>query len=378
MKRILYLLVLAALLSVASGCSVIMNSEYYVVTDHEDETGSGSQDSDVIEVKTYQGIKTAILTFVKEGREHGRIKVSGYDGDVSDAISMASLEVIRETAIGAFAVDYITHSYSRIVSYYEANVYINYRRTLEQVQNVMYLNYASAVQGALGTALESHNDYLVISISSELVTPEYIEAYIKEYYRDNPQSVMALPTAEITVYESETMPKILEIELEYPYTARREAEMRLALTLEAQRLLKGAEAPADEYTAYNICSALISAASFSPEDGDTAYATIMEGAGNSEGFAMAYKMLCSLLGIKCTVVEGELNGQKHYWNIIGLKGYYYHVDPSMCKENGINTAFLRADRDMKPDYSWDTTEHKICDGSLSYDKLEIPYTGRIR
>lgn len=377
MKRIIYLLILGALLSVASGCSVIMNSEYYAVTDHEDEVGSGSQDSDVIEVKTYQGIKTAILTFVKEGREHGLIKVSGYDGDVSDAISGASLEVIRESAIGAYAVDYITHSYSRIVSYYEANVYINYRRTQEQVQNVMYLNYASAVQGALGTALEAHKDYLVISISSELVTPEYIEAYIREYYRDNPQSVMALPGAEITVYESETMPKILEIELDYPYTAKREAEMRLALTLEAQKLLKGAEASADEYTAYNICSALISAIGYSPEGAGTAYATIMDGAGNSEGFAMAYKMLCSQLGIKCTVAEGELDGQKHYWNIIGLKGYYYHVDPSMCKANGINTAFLRTDNDMTG-YSWDTAEHKVCDGPLSYDKLEISYTGRIR
>lgn len=377
MKRIIYLLILAALLFGASGCSVIMNSEYYAVTDHEDEVGSGSQDSDVIEVKTYQGIKTAILAFVKEGREHGQIKVSGYDGDISDAISGASLEVIRETAIGAFAVDYITNSYSRIVSYYEANVYINYRRTQEQVQNVMYLNYASAVQGALGTALEAHKNYLVISIASELVTPEYIEAYIREYYRDNPQSVMALPAAEITVYESETMPKILEIELDYPHTAKQEAEMRLALTLEAQKLLKGADTSADEYTAYNICSALISAAGYSPEGVGTAYATIVDGVGNSEGFAMAYKMLCSLLGIKCTVVEGELDGQKHYWNIIGLRGYFYHVDTSMCKANGIDTAFLRADNDM-PGYSWDTAEHKVCDGPLSYDKLELPYTGRTR
>lgn len=371
MKKILYLLLAAALLSIAPGCSSIMNSEYYVVTEHEDEIADGSEDSDVIEVKTYQGIKTAILTFVKEGREHGVIKVSGYDGDVSDDISKASLEIIRETAVGAYAVDYITHSYSRIVSYYEANLYINYRRTQEQVQNVMYLNYASAVQGALGTALEEHKNYLVISISSALVTPEYIEAYMREYYRDNPQSVMALPTAEITVYESETMPKILEIELAYPHTVEKEGEMRLALTLKAQKLLKGAEASGDEYTAYNICSALVSAAKYSPGSGKTAYGTIMDGAGDSEGFAMAYKMLCSVLGIKCTVVEGELNGEKHFWNIIGLKGYYYHVDTSVCDADGIKSAFLKTDGYMKDSYSWDTTAHKVCDGPLTYEKLEI-------
>jgi len=368
-RRILCLLILAALLSAASGCSSIIDGEYYAVTDHKDETGIGSADSDVIEVKTYQGIKTAILTFIKEGREQGVIKVSGYDGDVSDAISKASLEIITETAIGAYAVEYITHSYSRIVSYYEANVYINYRRTQEQVKNVMYLNYVSAVQSALGTALDVQKDYLVISISSELVTPEYIENYIREYYRENPHSVIAPPEAAITVYEGELLPKILEIELDYPYTAEQNAEMRRALSLRAQRLLQGVQAPSDEYTALNICSALISAVGYSQEGSDTAYGTIVDGTGNSEGFAMAYKVLCSMLGVKCTVVEGELDGERHFWNIIGLDGYYYHVDPSMCKQNGINTAFLRSDYYMERNYSWDTSAYKVCDGPLTYDKL---------
>jgi len=266
-RRIICLLLLAAILLAAPGCSPIIDGEYYVVTDHKDENGLGSADSDVIEVKTYQGIKTAILTFIKEGREQGVIKVSGYDGDVSEAISKASLEIITGTAIGAYAVEYITHSYSRIVSYYEANVFINYRRPQEQVKNVMYLNYVSAVQGALGTALNTHRDYLVISISSELVTPEYIKNYILEYYRENPQSVIAPPEAEITVYEGEQLPKILEIELSYPYTAEQSAEMRKALGLRAQKLLEGAQAPSDEYTALNICSALISAVEYSPEGG---------------------------------------------------------------------------------------------------------------
>jgi len=367
---------MAALLLSASGCSTIMNSEYYAVTRHQDETGGESEDADVIEVKTYQGIKTAILTFVKEGREHGVMKVSGYDGDVSDAISKAGFEIIRETALGAYAVDYITHSYTRIVSYYEANVYINYRRSQEQVQGIMYLNYASAVQGALGAALEAHKDYLVISISSELVTDEYIKNYMREYYRDNPLSIMSPPVSEITVYENETMPKILEIEIEYPYTAERSAEMKTELTLKAMGLLKGAQALSDEYTAYNICSALISAADYSPESASgTAYGTIMDGSGDSEGYAMAYKMLCSMLNIKCTVVEGEMNGEKHFWNIIGLDGDYYHVDPSMCYENGIKSAFLKTDYYMKGEYSWDTSAYKVCNGSLTYGKLEIPDTG---
>lgn len=369
MRRIICLLLLAAILLAAPGCSPIIDGEYYVVTDHKDENGLGSADSDVIEVKTYQGIKTAILTFIKEGREQGVIKVSGYDGDVSEAISKASLEIITGTAIGAYAVEYITHSYSRIVSYYEANVFINYRRPQEQVKNVMYLNYVSAVQGALGTALNTHRDYLVISISSELVTPEYIKNYILEYYRENPQSVIAPPEAEITVYEGEQLPKILEIELSYPYTAEQSAEMRKALGLRAQKLLEGAQAPSDEYTALNICSALISVVEYSPEGPGSAYGTIMEGVGNSEGFAMAYKLLCSMLGVKCMVVEGELNGEKHYWNIIGLGGYYYHVDPSVCRQNGIESAFLRSDYYMERSYTWDVSAYKVCDGPLTYDKL---------
>jgi len=368
-KRIICLLLLAAVLASAAGCSSIVDGEYYVVTDHKDETGIGSADSDVIEVKTYQGIKTAILTFIKEGREEGVIKVSGYDGDVSEAISKASLEIITETAVGAYAVEYITHSISRIVSYYEANVFINYRRPQEQVKNIMYLNYASAVQGALGSALDMHKEYLAISISSELVTPEYIENCIREYYRENPQSIIAPPEAAITVYEGTKPPKLIEIELAYPYTAEQNAEMRRVLAVKAQKLMEKTKEEPDEYLALDLCSALISASEYSPEGASNAFGTLIGGSGNSEGFAMAYKLLCSMYGIKCTVVEGEMNGEKHFWNIIGLGGYYYHVDPSMCRQNGIDTAFLRSDYYMDRSYSWDTSKYKPCDGPLTYDKL---------
>jgi transglutaminase/protease-like cytokinesis protein 3 len=85
-----------------------------------------------------------------------------------------------------------------------------------------------------------------------------------------------------------------------------------------------------------------------------------------EGYAMAYKALCDELGLECYVVQGTYNARPHAWNIVGIDGSYYHVDVAMCDVNGMSTAFLKKDSDMKKKYTWDASKYKVCDGPLTY------------
>ena len=87
---------------------------------------------------------------------------------------------------------------------------------------------------------------------------------------------------------------------------------------------------------------------------------------------MSYKLLCSILGIRCTVVEGTFSGTKHFWNIIELNGEYYHVDPSICDFAGLTVAFLKNDSEfIALGYQWDITKYKPCTGTLKYEPTEI-------
>lgn len=325
----------------------------------------------MIVVKTYQGIKTAISTFVKEGREEGVLKVSDYEGDVQEAISGVCREITSDTAIGAYAVDSMAQSYTKTATHYQATVKIKYKHTKEQIQGIVYLNNASAVQTSLTAALLEHRDYLVISIASETINEQYIRDFVVQYYRSEPKSLIALPTVYTAVYEKPSNPRLLEIQISYPYAEEQEEAMKTALVNKATKVLANAKSSSAAYSALKACAGLISAASYSLSNGSpTAYGTLVDGIGNSEGYAMTFKLLCSMLGVECTVVEGTLKGAPHYWNIIEVEDYFYHVDPSAGELTGISTAFLRNDIQMQVGaYHWDTSKHEACNGTLSYSDI---------
>ncbi len=355
----------------AFGWSASKSRDYYSETDHKDETRLTDNENEVVSVKTYQGIKTAILSFIKDGREKCYLNVSDYEGNVSDAVSEASLEIVHNTALGVYAVENITHSYTKESQYFNVVMDIYYKHTKEQVRSIAYLNYVSAVQGALGKAISDHKEYLVISISSAQVTQDYIRAYALEYYRANPLEVTAPPEIKTIVHAAKEQTKIIEIELSYPNTLPQEIEMRTKLQSTANLLLKNAKSSKDVATAANACKRLIESSDYVQSGSPTAYGTLIERTGNSEGFAMAYKIFCSVLGIKCTVVEGALGGDRHFWNIIELGGECYHADPAVCGLAGMSAAFLKTDAEFRAmGYRWDTSKYKPCNGNLKYESLE--------
>ena len=123
-KAILAIMLLMSML--LGGCSVMLEKEYVVIEPHNEQYVEDDQ-SDVLTVENYAGLKNAILSLVESGLEYGVIRTNNYDGDVTEDLADASYEVARNDPLGAFAIDYLTHDYNRIVSYYELHIYIHSR-----------------------------------------------------------------------------------------------------------------------------------------------------------------------------------------------------------------------------------------------------------
>lgn len=68
-------------------------------------------------------------------------------------LTAACLEVSHEDPLGAYAVDYIKHEFSRILTYYQATITIGYRRTLEQIRSVVPVTGSSAIRSEVQGAL---------------------------------------------------------------------------------------------------------------------------------------------------------------------------------------------------------------------------------
>ncbi len=60
--------------------------------------------------------------------------------------------------------------------------------------------------------------------------------------------------------------------------------------------------------------------------GNTAYGTLVECGGDSEGYALAYKLLLNRYDIVSYIVKGTCKGEGRYWTIALLDGKYYNID----------------------------------------------------
>ncbi len=71
------------------------------------------------------------------------------------------------------------------------------------------------------------------------------------------------------------------------------------------------------------------------EDAFNTYGVLVAKKGVCMSYAYAFRLLCDLGGVDCTVVTGFLDGSlPHAWNMVSIDGKYYEVD---CTNNAVNT-----------------------------------------
>ncbi|SEF78924.1 Transglutaminase-like superfamily protein [Caloramator fervidus] len=63
-----------------------------------------------------------------------------------------------------------------------------------------------------------------------------------------------------------------------------------------------------------------------PEVSHTPYGTLINGVAVCDGYATAFNMLLSMVGVESKIVFGFANGLPHAWNMVKLDGTWYHVD----------------------------------------------------
>jgi hypothetical protein len=359
--------------------------DYLVISDHEDDYTEFMPDSSVQVVSNYSAMKNAVLNLIGSMSEQGFIRTKNYLGDVPDDISRACYEVTKESPLGAYAVDYIAHEPTPILSYYEVQIFITYKRTKEEVDSIIRVNSGPAMYEQLDAAIKSYKSSIAFLQVSTKIDKEMITRHVDGFYRSNPDLVYTLPEMTISLYpDSETVQKIIEIELDYELGPE-ELEKRMdELNAAASAIVLKYRDLGEDLITLELCRHLTEIAENAEDGGNTgmqdisgsvsseaktAYGALVSARADSEGYAMAYKLLCEKSGIECQVIEGRLNSEKHYWNIVRLGSSYYHVDAYMSDVRGMEAAFLKKDSDLWGEYWWDTEDYEKCSGDLTYETL---------
>lgn len=353
MRRSILALLLAGTL-VLSGCASMLERDYKVTSRYE-PVSNAVDSSAALRVENYQGLVNALLYLVSEGEEHGVLNLYNYTAQEVEAdLTRACLEVVQEDPLGAYAVDYIKHESALIVTYYEANIHITYRRTPEQVASIVSVTGSSAIRRELRNTLTSFSSEAVLRVSYFNEEEDYILDLVRQAYYDAPYAALGMPEVKVSLYPASGYQRIVEIELTYPedpetLLARSQELKSLALTLVPQSA-----------TAESLYDAVREDLTIEEDSrGSSAYDALVNGTADSEGAALAYQLLCDQTKVECVVVRGQLNGEAHYWNIVSEDGETYrHVDLSAG-------AFALTDTELLESggYQWDTGEYPACSAS---------------
>ena len=360
---------LTAMMVLLGGCSSLLDRDYFYITPHNMTPSAAEGDPSVLRAENYQELVNALIYFISQGTQENAIRLYGDWEDVEAALEAACLEVVQEDPLGAYAVEYIKYSVASVVTYYEADIQITYRRSREQVASIVSATGTTAIRNELESALVNFSTEQVLRIGYFNEDEDYILTLCQEAFCANPATALDMPEIEVAIYPDNGQQRIVEILLSY-HLEPQELERRQALLLQTAGALAEALEPASEdETILAIAQTVLDQGGFLPDGGYTAYHALLAGGADSQGLALAQALLCLERNIPCQVVPGSFDGQPHFWTVVSTQSGWRHLDLTRMEEP--DGPFFTDDQLLAAGFSWDTASVPRCRSA----QAEVETTG---
>jgi hypothetical protein len=330
------------MLGLLCGCGIFGEKTYVSVAPHVEDYQT-AVDSDAMTVSSYLSLKNAMIGFVTDGVEEGVLRAESYSGDLSKDLSDAVYEVSRGNPIGAFAVDYMTYDYSKIVSYYEIHIHCTYRRSVEEIESIVYVTDSSEIEEQLQETMADYDPVLRLHVG------DYREADLQELvqqiYRAHPEFALEEPDINVTSYPDSGTQRVLEIEFLYKTDQETLQADRAEMQNVVSNIVDLYGSGIDEKTGARRCYYRLGRDGSLVQEGtstfsSSAYGALVETSATSFGYAQAYTLLMEEQDIPCSVVQGTYEGQSRAWCRITLDGINYYVDPAAAVVDHETEQFL--------------------------------------
>ncbi len=146
------------------GCG-LLDREYRVTKEHSDRYWE-SESADILRAESYDDVVSDLLILIGRHTESATLRLYQFPDDAAaaEALEQAALEVQQETALGAYAVEYITSELEPQPAYQTATIHLGYRRTEEQLQAIVSATSTAALPELLQITLESGRTELTVRI----------------------------------------------------------------------------------------------------------------------------------------------------------------------------------------------------------------------
>jgi len=379
-KNISVAVIILTAIILLTGCDNLLEDYRETITEHQ-AAPYVRPPTEQITVSNFDEFITTLINLIMD--HETSIKVLYEGEDVQAVLLRAGDEIMHEHPIGVYAVANITLDATRIVTHFEVDIEIEYKRTKEQLDSIVTVATELSMRQQLLSKMSEYVEEAVFRTRLRL-DEEIITEFVRDIYYQNPHLIVMLPIVTVEIFPEEGSDRIYEIKfgnMESPMMMQRFGEL---LTHYIQRNAQLAFGSTDPELLLSLVSSLMSSTDFNEGASRTihvhgaqnlaatAFGALIRGNAVGEGFAMAFKALADELGFDCRVVLGHYDGMIHAWNIVLLYGDFYHIDVAMCVVNGLEAAFLKTDEDFEDMYSWDRENTVICEGELTLDDIPVP------
>ncbi|MDR0325976.1 MAG: hypothetical protein LBI19_07800 [Oscillospiraceae bacterium] len=361
------------------GCATLWEREIYERSAHLAQEDGGIQAA--LTVNSHDSLRTTIIDVIRRGESEADIRVTDYPGGLTSfTISTLLHEIQTREPIGAYAVDFIALAeFTHVLSQYTITLNIVYKDESRPV--IPEVRGGRELEAAVHEALLEYSTLLTVEMPYYYAQEHDPEAMVRSFYYNNPAWAVEYPGITVNLYPSsgDSLRRIVELELVWQ-TPNDELRQKARDTENgAEALLEGRPEflsdSAEENTAQTVlwlydalCGAVeydadaaINAAATGEKQGIdpyTAYGALVGGIAVGEGHAMAFKLLCSKLGISCYVVPGRWNGNEHSWNLVRIGNTWYHLAAALDNRGPVPTYdfFLLDDETAEAErFEWSKT-----------------------
>ena len=289
-------------------------------------------------------------------------------------------------------MEQLTYNYPEIIYHYQGaqlqirgyypyqkfrieDIYFQYKApAIKEIRNIdNYNQFASAIT----EAFQSFDNNLVLKINNYQPAVYNLGKTIENILASNPDLDYGYIGA--TIQTSDTGNKrIMQVSFQYAFAKKQMQYMRTAVNEKSQRIIAAVIKPGmtDYQKELALHNYLINNARYSnenllsskgPKEEYTPYGVLIKGVGSCSSYAKAFQKLCNLAGVKCIYVSGTSKGVLHAWNIVKIKGRYYHVDVTW--DDPVTSSgrqllrydyFNLPDSKMMKDHQWDRSKYPPC------------------
>ncbi len=319
--RLLALLVCAGL--ALSGCTSMLERSYSSHTAHVDY--SVTEDSSILRAESYQALVNSILYYINEHAAGGTIRLYNYNGDVDADLQRACQQVREEDPLGAYAVNSISYDSTRILTYYEVNFRITYRRTADYLAGIRTVSGQNGIRQELERMTGALQSQTTLRTAYFTGDADAVTALFWLAFYGDPAVVTEIPQLTVSFYPQEGTQRILELEARWPLSAAQMAEYRQALADAAALLTEAAPPAGENYTVEELAALLRSNLVYDPSGSHTALAALQGEPVNDLGMLLALEYLCQQAGIEISVAADTAGAQM--WLIVSTPSGYRHLLP---------------------------------------------------